>query len=158
MPGVADQIRKTQVKQAQQVRKQDMKQLIQLVDEGRLHEADEHQLETLKLALELNSIIGSKNEVVQVNAQAIADAVSKAIGKVIKNLPERIVGGGIDMLPLLDPSRPGMKHTSLSDLRQLDEDIEVVDHDGVLAGESKTGSDDAADKLAKLKKLRNGQG
>ena len=156
MPGVADQIRKTQLKQDQRVRKQDMKELIQMVEEGRLHEADERQLETLKLALELNHVVGTKSEAPQVDANAIATAISKAMEQVIGKIPAQIVGG-TGVISAAHMERPGMKHTSLADLQQTDEGIEIVDH-GSLLGESKTGSGDAADKLAKLKKLRDGQG
>ena len=58
VPGVADQVRKTQLSQEQKARKSEMQELLKMLDEGRLHEADERQLEFLKLALELNELFG----------------------------------------------------------------------------------------------------
>ena len=157
MPGVADAIRKTQLKQEQKARKNDMSELLKMVQEGRLHEADERQLETLKLALELNNVIGTKSDTPVVDADAIAGAVSKAMSEVIENMSSRVIAE-TNVLSSADPARPGMKHTNLVDLQQVDEEVEIVDHGDALVGESKTGPGDAADKLAKLKKLRDGQG
>ncbi len=57
VPGVADTIRKTRLKQDQKARQSDMAELLRMVQEGRIHEADERQLENLKLALELNNLL-----------------------------------------------------------------------------------------------------
>lgn len=156
MPGVADTIRKTQLKQDQRARKDDMKELIRMVEEGRLHEADERQLETLKLTLELNQVLNRQAPAPQVDPEAIATAVAQAMEKVVKDLPAPQVVAGPGTLPADDPARPKMKHTSLADLAQTDEKVEIVDHGGLVT-ESKT-DESAADKLAKLKKLRDGQG
>ena len=152
MPGVADQIRKTQLKQDQAARKKDMEELIRMVQEGRLHEADERQLETLKLIAELQQAFTpapAETPAVSVNVdnQEIIEAVKQAMGEVVANMP---AGGGIS--PAADPSRPKMKHTSLADLAQSKDDV-TISHGGTL-GEEKTGADDSTDKLEKLKKLK----
>ena len=58
VPGVADSIRKTNLTKQHQERRIDQAELLRMVKENRLHEADERQLETLKLAMELNSLLG----------------------------------------------------------------------------------------------------
>ena len=45
MPGVADAIRKTGLRQEKKSRQEEIAQLVTLIQEGRLHEADERQLE-----------------------------------------------------------------------------------------------------------------
>ena len=52
MPGVADSIRRTGLAQEQKSRQRDMEELLGMVRDGRLHEADSRQLETLKLHLQ----------------------------------------------------------------------------------------------------------
>ncbi len=59
MPGVSESIRRTQMKQEQKRRKSDMDELIRMVKENRLHEADERQLESLKLVAELQKVFGT---------------------------------------------------------------------------------------------------
>ena len=154
MPGVGDAIRKTQLGQEHQARKSDMQDLIRMVDEGRLNEADGRQLELLKLALELNNVIGNKTEVLQINPDDIANAVSKAMESLIAKIPAQI---GAATSPLDDPERPGMKHTSLADLQQSGETVKIVDH-GDKLGEASTGTGDSKAQREKLKRLRGGKG
>lgn len=85
VPGVADTIRRTQLKQDQKSRKNEMQELLLMVQEGRLGEADERQLEHLKLALELNNLLGKQDtpqsgvdpaQLVEVVKQAITEGMS----------------------------------------------------------------------------------
>jgi len=155
MPGVADAIRKTQLVQEQRSRKQEMEELIKMVGEGRLHEADERQLETLKLALDLNTSLNRSNPAPQIDSEAIANAVAKALEQVVKEIPTRVVDSSGEVSSQ-DSSRPSMKHINLANLTQSDEKVEIVDHGGLVQEGPET--KDSADKLAKLKKLRDGQG
>mgnify|MGYP005848140905 CR=1 FL=1 len=155
MPGVADAIRKTTLIQEQRARKQDMQELINMVNEGRLHEADERQLETLKLSLELNDLLQKRVEPANIDTDALTDAVTKAVQQAVKNIPSVEHSLSPDTTSQ-DVQRPGMKHTSLADLAQSDEKIEIVDSGNLVQeGPETKGS---ADKLAKLKKLKDGQG
>lgn len=159
MPGVADQIRKTQLAQEHARRKQDMGEILMLVKEGRLHEADERQLEVLRLALELNQLIDSKREVAEipvaspVDSEALTQALKDAVKEALHALP---VGGIVTSDLTTATSRPQMKHTSLTDFTQAEDEV-VISHADDL-GEIKEGESGAEDKLAKLKRLKGGGG
>jgi len=145
MPGVADTIRRTQLSQDQKSRKKDMEELTRLVAEGRLHEADERQLETLQLMRELReSFISPTSEIAPADNTEIIEAVKQAVGEVVAKMPA--------VSPAQDPSRPKMKHTSLADLAQGTEEV-TISHGGKL-GEEQTGTEDSTDKLEKLRKLK----
>ena len=51
MPGVADVERRTALSRERAARQVERKELLRMVREGRIHEADERQLETIKLTL-----------------------------------------------------------------------------------------------------------
>ncbi len=145
MPGVADTIRRTQLSQDQKARKKDMEDLTRLVAEGRLHEADERQLETLQLMRELReSFNAPPSEIAPADNADIIEAVKQAVGEVVAKMPA--------VSPAQDPSRPKMKHSSLADLAQGKDDVKIS-HDGKL-GEEQTGTEDSTDKLEKLRKLK----
>ncbi len=152
MPGVADQIRRTQLSQDQKTRKQDMENLTKLVEEGRLHEADERQLETLRLIADLrgafeNSAASPTDAQTVIVNKEIIEAVKQAVGEAVANIP---VGSSIS--PAADPARPKMKHTSLADIVQSKDEIKIS-HGGKL-GEEQAGTEDSTDKLEKLRKLK----
>lgn len=153
MPGVADQIRRTQLSQDQKARKQDMEQLTLMVEEGRLHEADERQLETLKMIAELRQAFEATPPetktatTVGIDSKEILEAVKQAVGEAVSNIP---IGTAVS--PAADPDRPQMKHTSLADLVQSTDEV-TISHGGKL-GEKKTGKEDSTDKLEKLRKLK----
>ncbi len=153
MPGVADQIRRTQLSQDQKARKEDMEQLTLMVEEGRLHEADERQLETLKMIAELRQAfdMGAAEEkpapVVSIDNKEILDAVKQAVSEAVANIPV-----GSSASPASDPARPKMKHTSLADIVQSDDGV-TISHGSDL-GEEETGAEDSTDKLEKLRKLK----
>jgi len=153
VPGVANQIRKTQLKQDHQSRKKEMDEILGMVRENRLHEADERQLETLRLALELQKELDTRHQVPEAsphNNQELIDAVKAAVSEIVTNLPTTtIVTRGA---PSEDPARPGMKHTSLTDFIHVDENVSISHGEGLT--ESKEGTDDAGDKLEKLRKLK----
>lgn len=151
MPGVADQVRRTQLKQAQKRRKRDMEELIQMVREDRLHEADERQLETLRLIAELQKALpaGVPDVSVNVDDKKIIKAIKKAMHEVVAEMPAT---GAV--LPAAGPARPEMKHTSLSDLGQDDHEVEISHSDDL--GEEQTGAEDSAAKLEKLRKIKGG--
>jgi len=154
MPGVADAIRKTNLQQDQQKRKQEMDQLLKMVREGRLHEADERQLEMLKLALDLNTLLDRKNPesspVPTFDAAVLTAAIKDAVNAAIQNAP---IGDGV-FNSAAGGARPEMKHTSLTDFAQTTDDVAVSHGDEL--GETKTGTDDSANKLERLKKLKGG--
>ncbi len=150
VPGVANQIRKTQLKQDQQVRKTDMVELLRMIQEGRLHEADERQLESIKMALELNSLLGEKQASPSgVDSTALVEAVKQAISEGMANVTVNtaVVGEGVS-----DPSRPQMRHTSLADLVQDDTKVDIS-HIGEVSTEVEgTQSDNKLEKLRRLKR------
>lgn len=159
MPGVADQIKRTQQRLEQKARKKEMEELVRMVSEGRIHEADERQLETLRLIAELRE--GIEVPVGQLirerapDAPAAADPefleqVKKIVTDALAGLPVGAAGS-----PMLDPDRPKMGHTSLVDLVQPDGDMDIS-HDGDL-GEETTGDEDSADKLEKLRRIKGNQ-
>lgn len=154
MPGVNDQIRRTKLKQEQKARQQDMLEILTMVQQGRLHEADERQLETLKLALELQKAISSNPEPKEapvVNTDAITEAVKAAVASALKEHPVGSSSGGA-ALPVEDPSRPKMKHVSLTEFVHTDDKV-IVSH-GDSLGEDKESVEDSGDKLEKLRKLK----
>jgi hypothetical protein len=147
VPGVADQIRKTQLKQDQKARQSEMQELLRMVQEGRLHEADERQLENLKLALELNNLLGNRSpeESQQqfVMSEELVEAVKRAISEGMANV------AGVD-----DPSRPQMRHVSLADLVQDKTEVNISHKDGI---SKEIEGDESTDKLKKLRKLKGGK-
>lgn len=150
MPGVADQIRRTQLKQDQDSRKQEMEELKRLVQEDRLHEADERQLETLRLINDIQKSL-SKD---QVDTKPTGD-ISKEIVDTIKqtiDIAMKNISTGVSFSTQEDNSRPVMKHTSLSNLTQTDDTITISHSDKL--GKDETGVEDTNDKLKKLKKLK----
>jgi len=105
MPGVADQVRRTQLRQDQKSRKRDMEELIRLVEEGRLHEADDRQLETLRLISDLQKSLGQAETTpapvsVNVDNAEIIEAVKQAMGEAMANMP-----AGRGLSPAEDPDR-----------------------------------------------------
>jgi hypothetical protein len=148
MPGVSEQVRRTQLKQDQKRRKEDMKELARMVKENRLHEADERQLETLKLVAELQKVFETGATPVGI-PQELVDAVTNAVTDAVSNLPPGAVAAPVR--PQDDPERPSMGHVSL-DLSQDGEDLEVSHGDAL--GEEKESTDDVEDKLKKLQELK----
>jgi hypothetical protein len=154
VPGVADQIRRTTLRQEHKSRQREMEELVAMVKEGRLHEADERQLETLKLVLELQkafSNISSPKESSS-DKEDLTEVIKTAISEALQNLPTTVVtkaGSGAE-----DPSRPQMRHTSLADFVHTTEEVSIS-HGDTLA-ETKEGEDGAGDKLDKLRKLKGG--
>jgi hypothetical protein len=151
MPGVADVVRRTGLKTEARARKQDMEELIRMVKEDRLHEADERQMEALKLSLELNSLLSAKPQAEPasgVSAQDISEVVQQAVAAALAQVGHVTTRSGTGMAEA--PGRPSMKHTSLADLHQADSGLEIS---GDL-GETSQSSDDASSKLEKLKKLK----
>jgi hypothetical protein len=153
VPGVADQISKTKKKQDQKARQADMQELLRMVQEGRLHEADERQLESLKLALEINTLLGERSAAPAVDSAQLAEAVKQAIAEGMANVTVKAVGGAAD--PALDPSRPQMKHVSLVDLVQDDTKVDISHSEGI--SKDVAGEKDSTDKLEQLRKLKGGK-
>ena len=153
MPGVNDQIRRTKLAQEQKARQQDMLEILTMVQQGRLHEADVRQLETLKLALDLQKALSQNTEPKEapaLNTDALAEAIKSAIAEAFKDLPAGTYTG----TPIAheDPSRPKMTHVSLTEFVHVDENV-VISH-GDSLGEDKEGGAGAGDKLDKLRKLK----
>ncbi len=151
MPGIADTIRKTQLKQDQKSRQSDMSELLRMVQEGRIHEADERQLENLKLALELNQLLGDKDTSQQgVDSTQLVEAVKQAISEGMSGVTVNttVVGEG-----MIDPSRPQMRHTSLADLTQDNTKIDISHKEGI---SREVEGEESTDKLEKLRKLKGG--
>ena len=163
MPGVADAVRKTGLKQEKKARQDDITQLITLIQEGRLHEADERQLENLIMIQELKDIIEQRparetvtakmeettSPVAGMSPKELAEVIKSAVNAAMQGLPANAAGGAT-----LDSARPKMGHTSLVDLGQSSDEIKIS-NEGDL-GEEKTGEDDSAGKLERLRKLKGG--
>jgi len=154
VPGVADTIRKTQLKQEQKARRSDMQELLKMVQEGRLHEADERQLENLKLALELNTMFSNRTQdrkETGFSTEQLVDAVKQAIAEGMSNVTINAVQGeGV----VTNSPRPQMKHTSLADLVQDDTQIDIS-HKEVIS--TQVEGEESSDKLEKLRKLKGGK-
>lgn len=152
MPGVADAERRTKGAQEQKVRKKDREHLMQLLAEGRIHEADAQQVEQIKLALELSEMLGVKQEASPgMDEEKLAAALRTAVADVVAAMPTGYSGGSASS-PSSDPSRPGMKHTSLTSITHKESGLDVVGGDK-LATESE-GEEGAAEKLARLRELK----
>lgn len=150
MPGVADSIRRTNLVKEKESRRKDMEDLLLMVRENRLHEADERQLENLRLALELKNFLGEKNTV---SASDIERTITQAINSALQNISFTSSG---QPSPAIDSgSRPSMKHVSLSEINQSEERVEIQN---VEAQETTSEKDDAVSKLAKLRKLKGNNG
>jgi len=154
MPGVAEQVRRTGLRQDQKQRQQDMDEIILMVQEGRIHEADERQLETLRLVAELQKVFGTgptETVIPSVNVNVDNTELIEAVKQAIK---EGLPVGGI-VSSANDPARPKMGHTSLTDLVQSDSDVKISHSEDL--GEEQTGTDDSTDKLAKLRRIKGSQ-
>jgi hypothetical protein len=145
VPGVADSIRRTNLTRDKDARKKDMDEILRMVHENRLHEADERQLENLSLALELKKLIGEKTAV---DANDLNKTITDAITAALQNIPTISTVNGF---VAADVNRPGMKHISLADLQQTEDRVEISN---IEITETKPGEEDAASKLSKLKKLK----
>jgi len=84
---------------------------------------------------------------VNVDNTEIIEAVKQAMGEAMANMP-----AGRGFSPAEDPDRPKMKHTSLADIVQSEDEIKIS-HGGKL-GEEQSGTEDSTDKLEKLRKLK----
>lgn len=151
VPGVADQIRKTKLTQDQRSRQNDMQELLKMVQEGRLHEADERQLANLKLAMELNQILAPKSQApIEVNISTdIIDAVREVVADQLAKSGTIYPQG----VPAVDPDRPVMKQVTLGTLSHEKEDLHIQ---GDLKGDVGKSADDAAQKREMLKKIKGG--
>ena len=150
MPGVADAIRRTQLKQEQRARKEDMKELLTMVEEGRLHEADERQLELLKLALDLNHVLERDKDrpiVVRQDNQPVIEAVRAAVTEALSKLPR-----GTSLESSVIPGRPEMGYKSLVDIKHEDSDLDVSHTESLT--EEHDSEDEASGKLETLKRLK----
>jgi len=147
MPGVSEQVRRTQLKQDQKRRKEDMEELVRMVKENRLHEADERQLESLKMVAELQKVFGTEATPIGI-PQELLDAVTNAVTDAVSNLPAGAIAPPVR--PQDDPARPSMKHVSL-DLSQSGDDLKISH--GEELGKEKESTDDAEGKRKKLKEL-----
>lgn len=153
MPGVVDAERRTKARQKKLDRNREREELIQLVQEGRLHEADERQLETIKLALELNQILGNQQpQSASVDTEALADAIRGAMADVVAKLPTVSNTGGTTGSSVAAPARPIMRHVDLTTIKHGDSDVDI-NHGDTLT-QDKEGEEDAAEKLRRLKELR----
>jgi hypothetical protein len=150
MPGVADAERRTKSAQKQKGRKQDRDALMQLLKEGRLHEADAEQVEQIKLALELSEILGPKQEAAAgLDAEMLAAALRGAVAEVVQAMPKATGPTGS---AVSDPARPKMGHNSMTSISHKDSGLDVQGADN-LSTESE-GDEDAAEKLRRLKELK----
>ena len=150
MPGVADQIRRTQLTQEQKRRRKDMEEIFLMLNEGRIHEADERQLETLRMVEELKLSFGQgidSNSSGNIDNEEIIQTIKQAVSDAVANLPIGAAGS-----PAADPDRPKMGHTSLVDLGQGEDKI-IISHSDDL-GEEQTGTENSVEKLKKLRKLK----
>lgn len=148
MPGVADQERRTKLTQDHKRRELDMEELVVMVRENRLHEADERQLQTLKLVAELQKhfTTPAAEGSAPTYDPSLIEELKKAVAEAVGNIS--VSAGGT----VVDPNRPEMKHVSV-DLLQSSGDVDIS-HAGEL-GEKTESEEDAASKLRKLKELKS---
>lgn len=154
MPGVADAERRTRLRQDKIDRSKDREELLLLIKEGRLHEADERQLETIRLALELNQIMGSQQPAqTTLDTEALTAAMRDALADVISKLPtavhtENSSGGNTDT----DPARPKMRHVDLTTITHQDYGVKISQDETLI--QNKESDEDSAEKLRRLKEIR----
>jgi len=151
VPGVADAERRTRAAQEQRGRKYNRENLLKLIKEGRLHEADAEQVEQIKLALELNELLGRPAESNGIDADTLAIALKEALTEVVSSISNSS-GGGVGTGLVKPTSRPGMKHTSLTSIAHKDSEVSIS-HGDTLAEESE-GEEDAAAKLRRLREIK----
>lgn len=149
MPGVADQVRKTILKSKQKERKKDMQEILRMVEEDRLHEADERQIEVLSLSLELNKLIGKKDEV-QSSNQIDLESIANVLRDTVQNEVQKLVLTTGTASSTSTGQRPAMKHTSLTEISQNNSNVEIH---GQMNTETES-SQDATEKLQKLRKIK----
>ena len=151
MPGVADAERRTRAAQKQQGRKRDRETLLNLLAEGRIHEADEHQLEQIKLALELSELMGVKQESgPALDEDKLVAAMRAAMAEVVADMP--VATGGAAGSGASDPSRPKMGHNSMTSISHKDSGLDVQGAENLT--QETEGDDDAAEKLRRLRELK----
>lgn len=156
MPGVIDSQRKTKLKQEKLNRKKEKEELLRMLKENRLHEADERQLETIQLALELSNIFQerSKPENPTIDNKLLAEAIKEALVDVVSKLPssprtETFDGANSTSSP---NTRPTMRHVDLSSIKHEDSGLNIS-HDDTLTQE-KESTEDTSDKLKRLRELK----
>ncbi len=150
MPGVADAERRTRNAQSQQGRKKDREELLKLLKEGRLHEADAEQVEQIKLALELNELLGVKQEVTAgIDPDDLAAALRGAVAEVVQSMPKSVGPTGS---AVSDPARPKMGHSSMTSIAHKESGLEVKGADNLTT--ETEGDESAADKLKRLRELK----
>ena len=150
MPGVADAERRTKNNQEHQGRKRDRESLLQLVTDGRLHEADAHQLEQIKLALELSELMGAKQEAgKEIDEEKLVSAIRLAMVEIVGAMPKSV---GPTSSAVSDPARPKMGHTSSTTIAHKDSGLDVKGADNLT--QDSEGDEDAAEKLRRLKELK----
>ncbi len=153
MPGVAEAERRTRAAQKQQGRKRDRETLLNLLAEGRIHEADEHQLEQIKLALELSELMGVRQEsgpaLDEDVAQKIVAALRDAMAEAVANMPK---GVGPTGSSVSDPARPKMGHNSMTSISHKDPGFDVQGAENLT--QETEGDEDAAEKLKRLRELK----
>ena len=150
MPGVADTVRRTQLTQERRARKKDIDELLIMVKEKRLHEADARQLELLEMALDLNKLMEQDKSppvVVQQDNEALIEALKKVVAELLVEIPQ---GRGVS--PLEDTERPEMRYSSLVDIKHEDPELDVSHKEALT--EEYDGDEESSDKLEKLKRLK----
>jgi hypothetical protein len=150
VPGVADAVKNTQLRQEQVSRQSEMSELLRMVKEGRIREANERQLETLQLALQLNQLMNPPTDApVKIDiAPELVNAIKEAVSETLANSTG--VGSGV-LDQHFDGSRPTMKHTMLGDLEHTGSDLEIK---GEMKSTTTKSDDKAAQKLERLKQLK----
>jgi len=150
MPGVADAERRTKAAQEQKGRRRDRETLMNLLAEGRIHEADEHQLEQIKLALELSELMGVKQEAGPVlDEDKLIAAVRAAMVEFVDNIPKAVGPAGN---AISDPARPKMGHTSMTSISHKDSGFDVQGAENLT--QETEGDEGAAEKLRRLRELK----
>jgi hypothetical protein len=152
MPGVADAERRTKDIQNYVGRQQDREELLRLVSEGRLHEADSYQLETIKLALELKDVLTDKPAAAGIDPETLQAALRGAVAEVVSKIPTAVNTGGPTSSSAADPARPKMKHTTLTTIEHKDSGMDISHGDSL--AEEKEGAEDSTKKLKRLKKIK----
>lgn len=152
MPGVADASRRTKLIQEQIQRKKDMDEILKMVKEERLHEADSRQLEILRLIQELNGVgLAPPSSPSPLSEDRLAELVAAKVAEVLAS------SAGSNTFVSNSPSntseRPSMKHVSI-DLSQSPNDKVTISVDQLGEEKDGAGAQEAADKLEKLRKLR----
>lgn len=162
MPGVADRVRKTQLLQEREQRREETQEVLNLIKENRLHEADDRQIDLIKTSMEITTTIneakiaGRRSHDLQSQLDKLGD-LENLINNAVRSALSGVVQGGGSAVssPPSDPQRPKMEHISIADIQIAQEPVSLTNSTSL--GETVVNDSEATDKLEQLRRLKGKQ-